>query len=163
LLIIFFNIYNTLVLGQSVKTKEVVAEVHEIRTNDTETARPLDTRYEVFIEKGHESSVPIAAEQAYINDYVNKLDRGSLIFNPPKEMTVNITETINATITQERGLGEAIKVAPIMEVELKGRAFSIDPLTKMRQFVAPDDFHEAEKRECSIVSDSARLLLILAA
>jgi len=73
----------------------------------------------------------------YIDNFINNLDSGKLIYNPPITMTFNITESINATITKESNLtGESIKVAPIMEVYLKGLAFYIDPITEARQFVA---------------------------
>ena len=71
-----------------------------------------------------------------IEDYVTNLENGRLIYNPPIEMIINKTEQINATITEEGNLGEMIKVAPIMEVYLKGSTFRIDPITESRQFIA---------------------------
>jgi hypothetical protein len=83
---------------------------------------------------------PIISDSTYIDNYVKNLDNGKLIYNPPFEMTVNTTESINATIIKGNVTGgESIKVAPYMEVNLNGPAFNIEPITESRQFIAGTD------------------------
>jgi hypothetical protein len=97
-------------------------------------------------------------ESNFIENFVKNLEEGRLIYNPPENMTVNITESINATIikgeisgeqinliesnniTIIKGeiSGEQIKLAPCMEVDLTGSAFKIAPITERRQFIASD-------------------------
>ena len=82
----------------------------------------------------------IVPDSSYIDNYVKNLDNGKLIYNPPFEMTANITESINATIIKGNVTGgESIKVAPYMEVNLNGPAFNIEPITESRQFIAGTD------------------------
>jgi hypothetical protein len=89
------------------------------------------------------------SESDFIDNYIKSLVYGWLIFDPPKEMTVNIGKQINATITKknisESGETiEPIKVGPYMEVSLKSfpesnPAFDIDPITSERQFITSND------------------------
>lgn len=67
------------------------------------------------------------SDAGIIENYLNNLDKGKLIYSPPQKMTVNITETILATITKETiSIGEDIEVAPYMYADLKGgSAFEI--------------------------------------
>jgi hypothetical protein len=77
-------------------------------------------------------------DSIFIENYVKSLETGGLIYNPSTEMTINISESINATIIKGNASGEPIKVAPSMEVNLKGSAFGIVPTTESRQFIAGD-------------------------
>jgi hypothetical protein len=78
------------------------------------------------------------AESIFIENCVKNLETGGLIYNPSTEMTINIGESINATIVKGNTSGEPIKVAPYMEVNLKGPGFDIVPTTESRQFIAGD-------------------------
>jgi hypothetical protein len=73
------------------------------------------------------------SRSSFIDNYIENLKEGQLIYNPPNEMIINRSKQITAIITQERGEGEKIKVSPIMEVSLYGPAFKIVNITRSRQ------------------------------
>lgn len=77
-------------------------------------------------------------ESNLIEDFVKNLEDGRLIYNPPENMILNLTESINATIEKGGSSGEPIKIAPYMEVDLNGSAFHIVSTTERRQFIASD-------------------------
>lgn len=76
-----------------------------------------------------------------IDDYIKDLPNGKVIYNPPQEMIVNITQDINASVTKENiSIGTTIKVGPRMEAHLEGSAFSIIEKAEPKQFVASTGF-----------------------
>ena len=72
-----------------------------------------------------------------IENYLNNLDKGKLIYEPPQKMTVNLTEIISAMITKENiSIGEDIEVAPYMYADLKGgAAFEITDYVETDQVI----------------------------
>lgn len=80
-------------------------------------------------------------EGKVIDDYIKDLPNGKVIYNPPQEMIVNITQDINASVTKKNiSIGTTIKVAPRMEAHLEGSAFSIIEKAEPKQFVASTGF-----------------------
>jgi hypothetical protein len=92
-----------------------------------------------------------------LKDIFESLPIGKVVFNPPYEMRVGITEHVEARITKSvteeltkglKGKGEPlfeyIKVSPIMIVDLKGDNFNIKPLFSNNELVIKSDYTQWE-------------------
>jgi hypothetical protein len=108
----------------ALRAPDVINVSSKVTTTQPDTAKSTD--------------LPEYFASIIIENFVKNLDIGGLIYNPSPEMTINISESVNATIAKGNTSGEPIRVAPYMEVNLKGSAFDIVPTTESRQFVAGD-------------------------
>ena len=73
----------------------------------------------------------------FVKNFINDLDDGKIIYNPPNNMTVNITEMIKMIVTREKiSSGEYIKIGSIMRADLKGEAFRVRDINSKEQVVA---------------------------
>lgn len=88
-----------------------------------------------------------------VEDELNKLAKGQILFNPPQEMKVGVKERVEVriakTITEDltvglRGRGEShieeIRVGTFMRTRLQGIYFNIEELSEEDQLVAGEGF-----------------------
>lgn len=82
----------------------------------------------------HGENVSPVSDDYIIENYLNNLDKGKLIFKPPLKMVVNTTELVTANITKENlSIGEDIEVAPFMDADLKG-----EPVFDIKEYIEVD-------------------------
>lgn len=92
---------------------------------------------------------------AVVQDELNKLQIGQMLFNPPNEMTIGETDRVVARLSQNlaenitqdlQGSGapqvEPIQVGTFMKTRLTGDKFQINALNAEEQIVAGDHFTE---------------------
>ncbi|RCV63631.1 hypothetical protein C5S53_12890 [Methanophagales archaeon] len=96
---------------------------------------------------------PTAPIQESIDEILENLPTGKVLFNPPHEMKVGETELVEVRITQNltedltkglEGRGEPqtneTKVSTYMKVRLTGRNFDIDPKSGAPQIIESDKY-----------------------
>jgi len=143
LLILIIISIQDFAFGQ-VEHEKVAATEAEFATNATAPVEHANVIADILdaifypVSKKNIDAGPVIPEINFIEKFVKNLEEGKLIYNPPENMTVNVTEYINATIGKEKSSGEPIEISPCMEVYLNGSAFHVVPTTANRQFIASD-------------------------
>jgi len=92
-----------------------------------------------------------------LDDLIDKISVGKILFNPPKEMKVSIKERIEVRISQNikedltkklKGRGvpqvEKIFVSSVMKVKLSGDTFKIDSLSEEQQIISSAGYTQWE-------------------
>ena len=115
-----------------------------------------------LIEKINKRGAPAPLSQKYlrepdltqiVEDELNSLAKGQILFNPPQEMKVGVKERVEVriakTITEDLNVGlkghgvpiiEEIRVGTFMRARLKGDNFNIEALSEKDQLVTGEGF-----------------------
>ncbi len=171
------------VLGESDKALGYYKEALRLdrETGDkTGITRGLNNIEETYKAKGEqklsrETSQPAPSDLSeIIEDELEKLTPGPILFNPPQEMTVGVKERIELriakTITEDLTLGlkgrgvpqiEEIKVGTFMKAHLTGDNFDVKALSHEEQIVAGAGFTQWDWDVMPLKSGIQSLLLTI--
>jgi len=154
-------------LTTSEKAVKEEAELKELEEETTELKPPLKELFPEEVEKPEEADL-----NQIVENELNKLSKGKIIFNTPEEMEVDVTESVIVQIVKKftkdlekeiKGSGvsqvEDIKVGTFMKARLSGENFKIKELSHASQVIPEDGFAQWEWRVTPLKRGMQSLLL----